>query len=448
MQAVGLIAQWVIAPELPWFGYAGGVWLAAALVVICAIPGGMLSVTWTQIAQGVLILIGFVVPAVWISTVGTGMPLPSLALSEPMGVIANLDAALGTAETHGAVLRGWAVGETGPVSILALLACVMIGTASLPQLLVRGMTTPTVRGARLSMGWSLVFVTAVVLTIPAYALFAKAGLLGLFASDGVLAYDAIPGWMLHWSGVGGDLLTICGAPVGDAVTAQGLCGPERAGGITYGDLVFRSEFLVLALPELAAMPVAILVLLVAGGFAAALSSATGLAQTLANSLGHDVVRGMMAPEMGPRQRVTTIKALVVAIVLIAGNIALVPPSDLAVMLAWALSLAGAGLFAALALGIWDRRTTGAGAAAGMVIGFGLTLLYIVVATFGPDLVRDTGDEASWFGIGSEAAGAFGIPAALVTTWLVSRLTPAPDDEIEDFIEDMRIPRDHAIAPTR
>lgn len=443
LQVAGTVVERAAAPVLPALGYQTGMWLSAAVVLLCAYPGGMRSVSWMQIAQGALILGGLIAPAVWMATGLAGMPVPQLALGEVLGTVGTAEAALGLTPGHAAAFA--ASGPGDPIAdrwdFLAIALAVMIGTAASPALLPRFVTTPRVSGARASAGWALLLAAVLLTTLPAYAIFARYEILTAFADGGgALAAEALPAWLIGWPG---DMLAICGAAAPDAAAVTTACGGAP---VTLVDLDFAPEFLVIALPEMAGMgPVATLLLVVAG-FAAALSSAGGLAMALAATLSHDLGHRMLDTEMAPAHRVTLARILLVLVLLGAGYLAAQRGAGAVEVIGFALSLAGGGLFAAIVLGIWDRRTTGPGAAAGMVTGFGIALVYQLGATLGPDTVAASGDELSWLGLPAGAAGLMGAAAALVVTWLVSRLTPAPGPAAEDFIDEMRVARDHAIAP--
>jgi len=436
------------AAELPVLDHALAVWVTVGVALLLTLPGGMQSVSWTQLAQGLVALLAILGPAIWIAAGTTGLASPQIALGEVLGGVANAEAALGLAPGHAAALTAAGPGDvvTDERDFLALAVSLMLGTAAMPVLLQRFLTAPTVRGARASAGWALFFVVLVLITVPFYAVFARFGILNAFAgAGGTLAHDALPAWMLGW---GGDLLRICGAAAGDAAAVAAACGPERAAAIGYGDIAFAPEFVLLAAPEIAGLPPIAGVMLLVGGFAAALSSIAGLALAMGNTLSHDIGYRLGGGDIAAGARVTLGKVMLAVVLFGAGALALDPGRDAVEAVGWTLGLAGSGLFAALFLGIWDRRTTGPGAAAGIVAGFGIAALYILAAVYGADGVRGSGDEIVWFGIAPVAVGVIGVPVALIVTWIVSRLTPAPDPETEDFIEEMRVARDHAIAPIR
>jgi cation/acetate symporter len=178
----------------------------------------------------------------------------------------------------------------------------------------------------------------------------------------------------------------------------------------------------------------------AGGFAAALSTADGLLLAIANALSHDIYYRMIDPGADTKRRLTVAKIILLAVAICAALLARTKPSDILSMVAWAFSIAAAGLFAPLVLGVWDERTNRAGAVWGMIAGFGVTMVYLVGNVYGFDLTKGTGDELNWFDVKSISSGIFGVPVAFIVTYAVSRMTPAPSQEMQEFIRRLRVPR--------
>jgi cation/acetate symporter len=323
-----------------------------------------------------------------------------------------------------------------------LIFCLMVGTASLPHILMRFFTTPTVREARKSVGWSLFFIFLLYFTAPSYAAFAKFNVMDMFVqAGGTLAYEQIPDWMYRWGDIGGNtLIAICGAPVTDQAAVIAACGAEKAAGFGFADLSLGKDMIVLSTPEIAGMPWFVIGLVGAGGFAAALSTADGLLLAIANALSHDIYYKMIDPKADTKRRLLVAKVLLLAVAVCAALLAQTKPSDILSMVAWAFSLAAAGLFAPLVLGVWDERTTRQGAIWGIILGFGVTLFYLIGNVYGFDLVKKTGDEISWFGVASISSGIFGVPIAFVVTYVVSRMTQAPSQEMQDFVRRLRVPK--------
>jgi cation/acetate symporter len=458
--ASGIIASRFL--EIP-FDYA--VWAGLAGILVCSMLGGMRAVTWTQVAQYIILIVAYLVPAIWMSRVATGDFIPQIAYGDILQQVAALEAQLlevagGAAAPFGMDQTGAAVGphlepyggegfwSRESRDFYMLVFCLMIGTASLPHILMRFFTTRTVREARKSVGWSLLFIFLLYVTAPAYAAFAKFNVFSLFTEGGgLLAFEQIPAWMQRWGSIGGNsLLTICGASVEAMEAVREACvakGHETAFPIS--ELMLHRDMIVLSTPEIAGMPWYIVGLVGAGGFAAALSTADGLLLAIANGLSHDIYFRMVDPEADTRKRLTVAKVILVLVAIAAALTASTKPSDILSMVAWAFSIAGAGLFAALVLGVWWSRTTRQGAVAGMIAGFGVTMFYLLMSRYGLWITEPWG-EGAWWGVKTISSGVFGIPVAFVVTIVVSLLTPKPDDQMRRFVAELRLPRGGVLNP--
>ncbi|MFQ5566202.1 MAG: sodium:solute symporter family protein [Paracoccaceae bacterium] len=448
--ASGIIASRFLGIDFQIAVFAGLVGILA-----CSMLGGMRAVTWTQVAQYIILIVAYLLPAIWMSTVETGVPVPQLMYGAELGRIAEMEQAFralaaGSAHPFGIDNQGVAIGShVEPFSsssardFFFLIFCLMVGTASLPHILMRFFTTPTVREARGSVAWSLFFIFLLYFTAPAYAVFAKSTVFGLFADNGgALAFSEIPEWMFRWGSIAGhDLVQMCGVNVTSAEAVKAACSAMgHADGAPLSELMLHRDIIVLSTPEIANMPWFVIGLVGAGGFAAALSTADGLLLAIANALSHDIYYKMIDPKADTRRRLLVAKLLLLAVAVGAALLARTKPSDILSMVAWAFSLAAAGLFAPLVLGVWDARTTRQGATWGIILGFGTTLFYLVGNVYGFDLDKGSGDEISWFDIQSISAGMFGIPTAFIVTWGVSRMTPAPSREMQDFVLRLRVPK--------
>jgi len=290
----------------------------------------------------------------------------------------------------------------------------MIGTASLPHILMRYFTTPSVREARTSVGWSIFFIFLLYFTAPAYAAFAK---LEVYSNVIGQPINALPAWVQNWSQVGG-LLTIKDAN-GDGI-------------LQLTEFIINQDIIVLSMPEIAGLPYVISGLVAAGGLAAALSTADGLLLAIANALSHDIYYKMIDKTASTVRRLVVARVLLVVVAIIAAAVAGTRPSGIIQMVAWAFSLAAGGLFVPLVLGIWWKRTTAAGAVAGMIFGFGITLFYLVGTRYF--------DMPLWFGIRNISSALFGLPVAFVVTWLVSLMTQAPSKDMQEFVDSIRVPK--------
>jgi len=432
--ASGIIASQFLNIDFTYAVYAG-----LAGILVCSMLGGMKAVTWTQVAQYIVLIVAYLLPAIWMSTVQFGIPIPQLTYGAALSQIAEYEQMLGVVKQHVVPFT-----NSTPQDYFFLIFCLMVGTASLPHILMRFFTTPTVRDARKSVAWSLFFIFLLYFTAPAYAAFSKFNLMGIFANaEGMqLAFNAIPQWMLQWGSIEGhQLVTICDVKAASVAAIQAAC--EAKGfttGFPYAELKLNNDMIVLSTPSIAGMPIWVVGLVGAGGFAAALSTADGLLLAIANALSHDIYYKMIDPKADTKRRLFVSKVLLVVVALAAALLASTKPSDILSMVSWAFSIAAAGLFAPLVLGVWWKRTTNMGAILGMIAGFGITMFYLIGNVYGFDLVKGTGDEISWFDVKSISSGIFGVPVAFIVTIVVSLVTPAPSQEMQDFIDKLRLPK--------
>ncbi|WP_374622381.1 sodium:solute symporter family protein [Devosia sp.] len=455
------------------------VYVGLAGILVCSMLGGMRAVTWTQVAQYIVLIIAYLIPAIWMSTVKTGVPLPQIMYGQALQGISALEAAQGIAVQH---LTPFVHGGFNAPNYFLLILCLMVGTASLPHVLMRYFTTPSVREARNSVAWSLLFIFILYFTAPSYAAFAKWTMLDLVASG--LTPENIAdkaGWMLRWAAADGSLVQICGKAAIDTAAIVAACTEQGVTQIGFGNIALNADMIVLATPEMAGMPYVISGLVAAGGLAAALSTADGLLLAIANALSHDIYYKMIDQNAPTARRLLVSRVLLVVVAIVAAYVASTKPADILSMVAWAFSLAAAGLFPALVLGIWWKRTSTAGALAGIVAGFGVCVYYLLGTRYGapgfyetwsflssagadgaakyaelkaalaaaaPDAqaaaakALDTYAQtiANWWGIKNLSAAAFGLPVGFGVMIVVSLLTKAPSKEMQDMIDEIRIPR--------
>jgi len=455
------------------------VYVGLAGILVCSMLGGMRAVTWTQVAQYIVLIIAYLIPAIWMSTVKTGIPIPQLMQGQALANITALETAQGIAVNH---VTPFVHGGYNSLNFFLLILCLMVGTASLPHVLMRYFTTPSVREARLSVAWSLLFIFILYFTAPAYAAFAKWTMLDLVASG--LTPENISekaGWMMRWAAADNTLVQICGKAAVDAATIAAACAEQGVTNIGFANINLNADMIVLATPEMAGMPYVISGLVAAGGLAAALSTADGLLLAIANALSHDIYYKMIDQNAPTSRRLIVSRILLVLVAIAAAYVASTKPSDILAMVSWAFSLAAAGLFPALVLGVWWKRTNSAGAVAGMIAGFGLCLYYLLGTRYGaigfyemwsglstatpegiakfaelkaayaaaaPDaqaaaltaLDKHAQSIANWWGVKNLSAAAFGLPVAFLVTIVVSLLTKAPSMEMQTFIEEIRVPR--------
>jgi cation/acetate symporter len=382
------------------------VFVGLAGILLCSLLGGLRALIWTQVAQYVVVVFAYLLPAVILSTRTTGVPLPQIMYGEALHRLAALAGQLGASPTALAPANG-----IDAVNFFALTLCLMLGTAASPHVLSRFFTTPSVREARISVAWSLLFILLLYTTAPAYAAFAKLEIYQRIA-DGSLT--PATDWVAQWSRI--DLLHI-GSARWPLQVAQFHLDPDA---------------LVLATPEIAGMPFFVAGLVAAGALAASLSSADGLLLSMANAVSHDIYFRILAPGANPRQRLALARGVMVVVALAAAWVASMRPADIVTVVSWAFSLAASGLFPALVLGIWWKRTAARGAACGIAAGWLVCLFYIVA-------VRGFG-LTPWLGVRDLAAGLFGVPVAAVVTVVISLLGPPPSREIEEFVDSIRTPR--------
>ncbi len=422
---VGIIASRFLDIQ---FGVA--VFVGLAGILVCSMLGGMRAVTWTQVAQYIILIVAYLIPVVLLSASVTGVPIPELMYGQALQKITALENQLGIVKHHVSAFVGadGMYSTTEMVNFFALIFCLMVGTASLPHILMRYFTTPSVREARKSVGWSLFFIFLLYFTAPAYAAFAK---LEVYQNVIGQPLAALPAWVQSWGTIG--LVGACDAP--NAAEIFAMCKDVVGNGdgiLQLAEFKIASDAIVLATPEIAGLPYVIAGLVAAGGLAAALSTADGLLLAIANALSHDVYYRMIDHTADSKRRLIVARILLVLVALLAAWVASTKPSTILAMVAWAFSLAASGLFPALVMGIWWKRATGTGAILGMIAGFGICLFYLIATQWY--------EMPLWFGIKNISCGLFGIPVAFIVTYVVSLMTPAPSKEMQDFIDSIRVPR--------
>jgi cation/acetate symporter len=310
-------------------------------------------------------------------------------------------------------------------NFLALVFCLMIGTAALPHILMRYYTTPSVRQARESVFWSLFFIFLLYFTAPALAVLAKFDVYTLVVGS---EFAKLPQWVASWQRVDPSLLSIVDV--------------NKDGIVQLAEIAIGGDIIVLATPEIAGLPYVISGLVAAGGLAAALSTADGLLLTIANALSHDLYYKMLDPNASTARRVTISKVLLLVVALIAAWVASQKPADILFLVSAAFSLAAAAFFPALTLGIFWKRANKWGATLGMLAGLGITFYYM--ATTQPWLrgvfgVTSPINDHIWWGIQAISAGLWGVPLGFAVIIIVSLLTPAPNREVQELVEHVRYP---------
>src|SRR6188768_2375301 len=360
-------------------------------ILLCAMLGGMRAVTWTQIAQYIVLIVAYLVPIIILSTQHYGIPIPELTygraiaeigaregqlVKDGLAILCNKEACPpGTLRPHIQPFMNYT-----PLNFFGIIFCMMVGTASLPHILMRYFTTPSVKEARDSVAWSLLFIFLLYFSAPAYAAFSK-----LEVYTNIIGRDlnAIRPWLFTWGELG--LIQVCGknATSLDAVLAACKAIANHPGVLRFQDFVINTDVIVLSTPEIAGLPYVISGLVAAGGLAAALSTADGLLLAIANALSHDIYYKMLDPNAPTVRRLTMARVLLLLVAIAAAYLASTKPGDILAMVGWAFSLAMAGNFPALVMGIWWKRATATGAVCGIIAGFGLCLFYLVTTRYFP-----------------------------------------------------------------
>jgi cation/acetate symporter len=490
-----------------------GVFVGLGGILVCSFLGGMRAVTWTQVAQYIILIVAYLIPVVILSVKHTSFPIPQLAYgyalekvtareevlindakeievrnilkakaaaadealkdvdkafverkaalektvadlkaqkaapeqvaaaekavaSYPKDVAAakaqwtkekGLAARAAPPRRHAEAFPGKddAAKNTSRLNFLALTLCLMVGTAALPHILMRYYTTPSVKEARMSVGWSLFFIFLLYFTAPSLAVLAKYDVYHMLVGS---SFANLPAWAANWAKVDPSLLSITD------LNADGI--------VQLAEIVLGQDIIVLATPEIAGLPYVISGLVAAGGLAAALSTADGLLLTIANALSHDVYYKMIDPHASTKRRLTVAKVLLLVVAALAAAVASQKPADILFLVSAAFSLAAAAFFPALVLGIFWKRATSMAAILGMLAGVGMTFYYMATTqvwlrgVFG---VTSSIADNTWFGISPISAGIFGLPLGFAVMILVSLVTPAPSKKVQDLIEHVRYP---------
>jgi cation/acetate symporter len=417
--------------------YDVGLLIGMFIVFFYAVLGGMKGITYTQIAQFCVLILAYTIPAIFISLNLTGNPIPQLGLGSTMigsdvYLLDRLDqvvSELGFAEytTHA---------RLSTVNMFAYTMSLMIGTAGLPHVIIRFFTVPKVKDARASAFWALLFISILYTTAPAVAGMARLNMINTIETTQTenLKYDERPQWFKNWEKTG---LLKFEDKNGDG-RIQYVADPEK------NEMVkIDRDIMVLANPEIAQLPNWVIALVAAGGLAAALSTAAGLLLAIASAISHDLLKGVFAPNITDKQELLASRVAMALAILGAGYLGFNPPDFAAGTVALAFGLAASSIFPALMMGIFSKRINKEGAIAGMISGITVTLLYVFQHK-GIMFVADTsflGDmPANWFlGIEPNAFGVIGAIVNFSIANLVSRVTAAPPQEVQDLVEFIRVP---------
>ena len=427
-----------------------GLYIGAAVVFFYAVFGGMKGITYTQVAQYVVLIFAYTIPAIFISLQLTGNPLPPLGLfgdvSDGTPLLAKLDQVVTELG-----FKSYTGHHTNTLNMVLFTLSLMIGTAGLPHVIIRFFTVPKVSDARWSAGWALVFIAALYLVAPAVGAMARLNIMQTVYPNGVqsesLAYEARPQWVKNWEITGllkfedkngdgkiqyyNDKAAEVPAPMA-AVNAQG------------NELTVNNDILVLANPEIARLPGWVIALVAAGGLAAALSTAAGLLLAIASAISHDLIKGAINPNISEKGELLAARISMAVAIAVATYLGLNPPGFAAQTVALAFGIAAASLFPTLMMGIFSKRINNSGAVAGMLAGLIFTVVYIFVYKgwfFVPGTNQLPDTAANWvFGISPLSIGSVGALVNFVVAYAVASATKAPPQEIQDLIESIRTPR--------
>jgi len=504
----------LVTTRLVGVAFEVGIFLGLGGILVCSFLGGMRAVTWTQVAQYIVLIVAYSIPVVWLSVKHTSFPIPQLVYGKMLEKVSAREDQLindpkelevrkifkDRADSANAKLKGlpksydeengklvkaaadlkaanapadqvlaaelavekfprsldeakgaWTreaglASRSGPPlrhaeafpgadgkardinrrNFLALIFCLMVGTAALPHILMRYYTTPSVREARESVTWSLFFIFLLYFTAPALAVLVKYDVYTLLVGS---EFAKLPAWVAAWQRVDPTLLNITDI--------------NRDGIVQLAEIVIGADIVVLATPEIAGLPYVVSGLVAAGGLAAALSTADGLLLTIANALSHDLYYKMIDPHASTQKRVTISKFLLLVVALIAASVAAQKPADILFLVSAAFSLAAAAFFPALVCGIFWRRANKWGATLGMLSGVIITFYYMVMTQ--PWLrrifsVTSPLADNIWWDIQPISAGIFGIPLGFAVIIIVSLLTPASDKETQELVDHVRYPQ--------
>ncbi|NND32017.1 MAG: cation acetate symporter [Saprospiraceae bacterium] len=413
-----------------------GVGIGAAIVFFYASLGGMKGITYTQVAQYCVLIFAYLVPAIFISVYMVGNPIPQIGLggtlSDGTYLLDKLDVVLTDLG-----FKEYTTSHTGKVDLFFVTAALMLGTAGLPHVIVRFFTVPKVSDARRSAGWALLFIAILYTTAPAIGAFARTNLIQTVQDK---EYSEMPTWFGDWEKTG--LLAFTDKN-GDGkiqyYNDQNIAFSqqvEQERGWKGSELSVDPDIMVLANPSIADLPNWVVALVIAGGLAAALSTAAGLLLVISTSISHDLLKKWLRPEISEKGELKAARIAISVAIMVAAYAGMHPPGFVAQVVAFAFGLAAASFFPAIVLGIFSKRMNMQGAVAGMLTGLIFTLSYILYFKYG----GGTTDQY-WWGISPEGVGTLGMIFNFVVAIIVSAFTAAPPRHIQELVESIRVPRE-------
>ena len=473
----------IIASRFLGMPFEVAVFVGLTGILLCSMLGGMRAVTWTQIAQYIVLIVAYLTPIIILSTKHYGIPIPELTYGQAIAEITAREQqmlASGLATVAGLKPHVAPWYTYSPLNFFGIIFCMMVGTASLPHILMRYFTTPSVREARQSVAWSLFFIFLLYFSAPAYAAFSK---LEVYTNIIGRNVAELRPWLFTWGELG--LVQICGKNAANVQVVIDACKAVAGhpGVVRLQDFVINTDVIVLSTPEIAGLPYVISGLVAAGGLAAALSTADGLLLAIANALSHDIYYKMIDPNAPTVRRLLVARVLLLVVAVFAAALASTKPGDILAMVGWAFSLAMAGNFPALVMGIWWKRATTTGAVAGMIAGFGLCVFYLVTTRYFPqagvklwgmtaltnpvtgaplvDVAKVMADpkwladvpaaaanplqsKIGWFGMNNILCGLLGMPLGFLVIYVVSLMGKEPSREMQAFVDEIRKPRGRTV----
>ncbi|MDI6745765.1 MAG: cation acetate symporter [Rhodocyclaceae bacterium] len=455
-----------------------GIYVGMGIVFMYAVFGGMKGITYTQVAQYIVLICAYIIPAVFISISLTGNPLPQLGLGSSLtGTDISLLSKLDSVVTDLGFGKYTTTTAGSTLNMFVYTLSLMIGTAGLPHVIMRFFTVPTVAAARSSAGWALVFIALLYTTAPSVAAMAKLNLHGTvnsavgiqssaeglkvnaeavkanadpYAEDASLSYEARPDWMKRWEKTG--LLKFEDKNgdgriqyYNDKTKNEVAKGKAEAAGWKGNELTVNADIIVLANPEIALLPNWVIALVAAGGLAAALSTAAGLLMAISSAISHDLVKGIFKPDISEKGELMTGKIAMAVSIVVAGWLGLNPPGFAAGTVALAFGIAASSLFPAIMMGIFSKKMNKEGAIAGMLSGLTVTLFYVfahkgIFFVKGTEYLDLIGGANSFFTITPEAFGAVGALVNFIVAFAVDKVTKEPPEHIQHMVEAVRVPR--------
>ena len=425
MRGVGIVFSRYLEVEV-----TTGVIIGMAVVFMYAVLGGMKGITYTQVAQYCVLIFAYMVPAIFISIMITDNPIPQLGFGSEvndgsgLSVLQKLDGVL-----MDLGFNAYTAGTKSTIDVFAITAALMFGTAGLPHVLVRFFTVPKVSDARLSAGYALVFIAILYTTAPAVASFARLNLVDTLHNS---SYEQAPQWFSNWEQTG----LVGWEDKNDDGIMHYSAGSDH-------EVTVDRDIMVLANPEIANLPGWVIALVAAGGVAAALSTAAGLLLVISSAISHDVLKKTLMPNISEKKELLFARLAAAVAVCVAGLFGIYPPAFVAQVVAFAFGLAAASLFPALLLGIFYKPMNKEGAITGMLVGLIFTFSYIVKIKFvSPQL--NTAEH--WlFGISPEGIGFIGMLLNIICAFGISKITNPPPLEVQNLVDDIRIPAGAGIA---